>query len=286
MTPYRTLISAQDLIALRAGGAPLVLLDSRFDLGDTASGERAYAAGHIPGAHYVHLDRNLSADKVDAQGRFRGRHPMPTRERFAALAGSLGITPDTQVVVYDAQGAMFAARPWWMLRWIGHQAVAVLDGGLQAWQAAGGPLDTAVPARVDGPPYPLGERTMPTIEADELLARLDRVTVVDARAPERYRGDVEPLDKAAGHIPGALNRFFQHNLGPDGRFKSPEALRAEFSAVLEGRDLSSVVQQCGSGATACHNLLAMEHAGLGTTRLYPGSWSEWSADPSRPVAKG
>jgi thiosulfate/3-mercaptopyruvate sulfurtransferase len=181
---------------------------------------------------------------------------------------------------------MFAARAWWMLRWIGHDAAAVLDGGLQAWQAAGGPVDTAVPARIEAPAYPLGECTMPTIEAEALLRELDAVTVIDARAPERYRGEVEPLDKAAGHIPGALNRFFQHNLGPDGRFKSPEALRAEFGSVLGGRELSTVVQQCGSGATACHNILAMEHAGLGTTRLYPGSWSEWCADPSRPVAKG
>jgi len=286
MTLYRTLISADQLLALRAGDTPLVLIDSRFDLADTAAGERAYMAGHIPRAHYLHLDRDLSAEKTDAQGRFRGRHPMPTRERFAALVGSLGVTPRTQVVVYDAQGGMFAARPWWMLRWLGHDAVAVLDGGLQAWQAAGGAIETAAPARAEGPAYPLGDRTMPTIEADALLRQLDAVTVLDARAPERYRGEVEPLDKAAGHIPGALNRFFQHNLGPDGRFKSPEALRAEFGAVLGGRDLSTVVQQCGSGATACHNILAMEHAGLGTTRLYPGSWSEWCADPSRPVAKG
>ncbi len=286
MSLYRTLISAQDLLALRAGDADLVLLDCRFDLANASAGEAAYAAGHIPGAHYLHLDRDLSSDKIDAQGRFRGRHPLPTRERFATLVGALGITPRTQVVVYDAQGGMFAARPWWMLRWLGHDAVAVLDGGLQAWQAAGGTLDTAVPARSDAPAYPLGDRTMPTIEADALLQKLDAVTVVDARAPERYRGEVEPLDKAAGHIPGARNRFFQHNLGSDGRFKSPETLHAEFSAVLEGRNLSTVIQQCGSGATACHNILAMEHAGLGTTRLYPGSWSEWCADPSRPVAKG
>ncbi len=284
-TTYRTLVSADALKQLAAAGAPLVLLDCRFDLGDTAAGERSYAQGHLPGALYLHLDRDLSSDKVDAEGRFRGRHPLPTRERFAALAGELDIAPGVQVVAYDAQGGMYAARAWWMLRWIGHDAVAVLDGGLAAWQAAGGTLDTAVPSRqAAAPSYPLGAPAMPTLQADALQQRLGTVTVVDARAPERYRGEVEPLDKVAGHIPGALNRFFQHNLQPDGRFRPAGELRAAFEALIpQGMP---VVHQCGSGVTACHNLLAMEHAGLAGSTLYPGSWSEWCSDPARPVEKG
>ncbi|MED5618694.1 sulfurtransferase [Ideonella sp. BN130291] len=284
---HRTLISAPDLLTLVQQRAPLVLLDCRFDLADPSAGERAYAAGHLPGAHYLHLDRDLADAKVDAQGRFRGRHPLPPPQRFAALAGALGITPATQVVVYDAQGGMFAARAWWMLRWIGHRAVAVLDGGLPAWQAAGGPMDQAVPARVEAAaPYPASTDAMPTLDADALQQRLGAVTLIDARAPERYRGEAEPLDKQAGHIPGALNRFFQLNLQPDGRFKQPGQLRAEFVPLLGTTPPAEVVHQCGSGATACHNILAMEHAGLAGSRLYPGSWSEWSADPARPVARG
>jgi thiosulfate/3-mercaptopyruvate sulfurtransferase len=240
----------------------------------------------LPGAHYLHLARDLAGPPTDAQGRFRGRHPLPLRERFAALAGALGITPQAQVVAYDTHGGVFAARAWWMLRWLGHQAVAVLDGGLWAWTAAAGSLGVRVPVRSNKSPYPLGECSMPTIEADALLQRLQHVKVVDARPPERYRGEVEPLDKAAGHVPGAVNRFFQRNLQADGRFKSAEQLRTEWSDLLAGHAAGLVVQQCGSGAAACHNILAMEHAGFGSSLLYPGSWSEWAADPSRPIEKG
>jgi thiosulfate/3-mercaptopyruvate sulfurtransferase len=283
---HRTLISAPDLLALVQRGAAPVLLDCRFDLTDPAAGERAYAAGHLAGAHYLHLDRDLSDAKHDAQGRFRGRHPLPPRERFAALAGALRIAPATQVVVYDAHGGMFAARAWWMLRWIGHRAVALLDGGLPAWVAAGGPLELPAPSRAHGAAaYPLGD-TMPTLEADALQQRLGAVTLIDARAPERYRGEVEPLDTQAGHIPGALNRFFQLNLQADGRFKAADQLRAEFAPLIGNTAPAEVVHQCGSGATACHNILAMEHAGLAGSQLYPGSWSEWSSDPARPVARG
>jgi thiosulfate/3-mercaptopyruvate sulfurtransferase len=287
MSSFQTLISAADLKSLIESSRAPVVLDVRFDLANPAAGEQAYAQGHLPGAHYLHLDRDLASEKQSPDGRFRGRHPLPTRERFAALAGSLGITPETQVVVYDAQGGLYAGRAWWMLRWIGHRAVAVLDGGLQAWAQSGGQVDTAVPQRnPSAAPYPIGAQTMPTVDADTLLLSLPQHTVVDARAPERYRGEVEPMDRVAGHIPGALNRFLQWNLQPDGRFKSADALREEFQALLAGRDPSQVVHQCGSGVSACANLLAMEHAGLHGSALYPGSWSEWSSDPARPVARG
>jgi thiosulfate/3-mercaptopyruvate sulfurtransferase len=282
----RTLIDATALLELQRGGACVVLLDCRFDLFDPAAGERAYAEGHLPGAHYVHLDRDLSGPKHDADGRFRGRHPLPAPEAWAATVGQLGIAPGAAVVAYDAQGGPYAARAWWMLRWLGHDAVAVLDGGLGAWTAAGGPLSRDVPPRADAAPYPAGPASMPVIDADALAARLGRVCIVDARAGERFRGEVEPLDAAAGHIPGALNRFFQANLRADGRFKDAATLRAELQPLVAGHAADAVVQQCGSGVTACHNLLALEHAGLGTSVLYPGSWSEWSCDAARPVAVG
>ncbi|HJV63350.1 MAG TPA: sulfurtransferase [Albitalea sp.] len=279
---YTTLVTAAQVRELIAAGAPCVLLDAGFDLADTSAGERSYREGHLPGARYAHLDRDLSGAK---NGR-NGRHPLPAREDFAATVGAWGITPGTQVIVYDRQQAMFAARPWWMLRWLGHAAVAVLDGGAAAWQGAGGALEIAVPPASPGGRYPASAPLVPSIDADQLAARLGRVRLVDARAPERYRGEVEPLDAQAGHIPGALNRFFKDNLAGDGRFKPAAQLRAEFAPLLAGQPAEQVVHQCGSGATACHNVLAMEVAGLGTSVLYPGSWSEWSADPSRPVARG
>jgi thiosulfate/3-mercaptopyruvate sulfurtransferase len=279
---FTTLISAEQLRrALRAENPPVVL-DTSFDLTDTDAGERAWREGHVPDSHYLHLDRDLSGTKT---GR-NGRHPLPAREDFAITVGALGITPDTQVVVLDRQQGAMAARAWWMLGWLGHSAVAVLDGGWQAWISASGEVDrrrTTVPG---GPAYPLGEPLRATIDAAPLAAALDRLCLLDARAPERYRGEVEPLDAQAGHIPGALNRFFKDNLQPDGRFKTPAQLRAEFEPLVAGRRAEDVVHQCGSGVTACHNLLAMEAAGLGRAVLYPGSWSEWSADPSRPVARG
>lgn len=281
------LVSVEPLQQALVEQRPVVLLDCRFDLADTAAGEKAYAAGHLPGAQYLHLDRDLSGDKHDAQGRFRGRHPLPEAVRFTALMRSLGVAPGTPVVAYDAQGGMYAARAWWLLRWIGHHDVAVLDGGLAAWTAAGGALETAAPTREAAAVAKAGAAVphMPTIDADALLRQLGRVKLIDARGAERYRGEVEPLDAAAGHIPGALNRFFQRNLQPDGRFKPAPELRAEFDRLLAGTAAAEVVHQCGSGVTACHNLLAMEVAGLPGSRLYPGSWSEWSSDPARPVAR-
>lgn len=284
--PLRTLIDANALLALQRGGSRLVLLDCRFDLFDPSAGERAYAQGHLPGAHYLHLERDLSGPKHDAAGRFRGRHPLPERAAWAATVGRLGIAPGVPVVAYDAQGGPYAARAWWLLRWLGHDAVAVLDGGVAAWIDAGGTLSADVPPRRDAAPYPQRPVAMPVIDADALAARLGGVCIVDARAGERFRGEVEPLDAAAGHIPGARNRFFQLNLRADGRFKDAAALRAEWQPLVAGHGADAVVQQCGSGVTACHNLLALEHAGLGTSVLYPGSWSEWSSDPARPIAVG
>ncbi|MCW7539143.1 sulfurtransferase [Aquabacterium sp. A7-Y] len=283
-----TLIDAERLRDLLAGPTAPLLLDVSFDLADPAAGEAAYRAAHLPGALYAHLERELSAPKAGPGEPSRGRHPLPSREAFAATAGRWGLTPGRQVVVYDRQGGMFSVRAWWMLKWLGHEEVAVLDGGLAAWQAAGGELSTDVPAAQDRPPYPLGAPLVSSVTADQLQARLGEPTLAlfDARAPERYRGDVEPLDPVAGHIPGAVNRFFKDNLGPDGRFKPATQLRADFEALLGGRDAAQTVHQCGSGVTACHNLLAMEVAGLGRATLYPGSWSEWCADPARPVARG
>jgi thiosulfate/3-mercaptopyruvate sulfurtransferase len=278
--PYTTLVSAAELLALQGAGGPLVLLDCSFDLTDPAAGERAWAAAHLPGAQYAHLDRDLAGART---GR-NGRHPLPERDALAAQAGRWGVAPGVQVVVYDAQGGPYAARAWWLLRWLGHADVAVLDGGVAAWQAAGGTLTAEPPSVPAQAPYPAPPPAMPTVDADALLARLGRVHLLDARAAERFRGDVEPLDPVAGHIPGATNRFFKDNLQPDGRFKPAAALRAEFEAL--GAASGEVVQQCGSGVTACHNLLAMAHAGLGDSALYPGSWSEWCSDPARPVARG
>jgi thiosulfate/3-mercaptopyruvate sulfurtransferase len=280
-TSYTTLISATQLRALLDAGEAPILIDTRFDLADTAAGERAWSEGHLPGASYLHLDRDLSGPKT---GR-NGRHPLPERSTFAQTLGRIGITPERQVVVLDAQGGMYAARAWWMLLWMGHAPVAVLDGGLAAWAEAGGRLTTEAPAASSAPPYPTRPALVATLDADTLQAQLGRVHLIDARAGERFRGEVEPLDAQAGHIPGAHNRFFKDNLGADGRFKPAAQLRAEFDALL-GTQSGDTVHQCGSGVTACHNLLAMAHAGRPGSLLYAGSWSEWSADPARPVAKG
>ena len=282
----KTLITATELIEKLRSAAPPLLLDCGFDLADTAAGERAWREGHLPGAHYVHLERDLSGDKHDAAGHFRGRHPLPDRGAFAQTMAALGVTPRSAVVCYDAQGGPYAARTWWLLRWIGHTDVAVLDGGVAAWRHAGGTLTREAAAVQAAPPYPVAAPALMTIDATILMAGLGRLRLIDARAGERFRGEVEPLDKAAGHIPGARNRPFKDNLTADGCFKSAAALRAEWLPLLAGADAAQVVHQCGSGVTACHNLLAQAHAGLGDSVLYPGSWSEWSADPSRPQAQG
>jgi thiosulfate/3-mercaptopyruvate sulfurtransferase len=279
---HTTLITPAELSARSAAGAATVVIDVGFDLADTGAGERRYREAHIPGSYYLHLDRDLSAAKT---GR-NGRHPLPARADFARTIGALGVTPETQVVAVDAHGGVYAARLWWLVRWLGHAAVAVLDGGVPAWQAAGGTLTSASTPVPGGPPYPERPALASTVDAAAVARRSARQALLDARSGERFRGEVEPIDAVAGHIPGALNRFHKANLDPAGAFKSPAELRAEFAAALGDRAPGEVIHSCGSGVTACHNLLAMEHAGLHGSLLYPGSWSEWSADPDRPIARG
>jgi thiosulfate/3-mercaptopyruvate sulfurtransferase len=277
------LISAVELAARLAGD--LVVIDASFDLAQPAAGRAAFAASHVPGAVYAHLDEDLSSART---GR-NGRHPLPDRALLAHKLGAWGLVPGRAAVVYDRNGGMYAARAWWLLRWLGHAAVTVLDGGLAAWQAAGGAVvagEAVAPALAGAAPYPAGTSLVATVDADTLMRALGQVCLIDARAAERYRGEVEPLDPVAGHIPGALNRLFKDNLGADGCFLPPEQLRAAWAPLLGTTPVAEVVHQCGSGVTACHNLLALEVAGLGTSLLYPGSWSEWCADPARPIARG
>jgi thiosulfate/3-mercaptopyruvate sulfurtransferase len=279
---YTTLISTAQLAAV-LDDPGFVIVDVRHDLAQPDTwGETQYRSGHIPAARFAHLDRDLSAPKTGANG----RHPLPSPEAAATTYGRLGIGPDTQVVAYDQQQGMYAARLWWMLRRLGHDAVAVLDGGFDKWRREGRPVTTDVP-RVAPTAFSI-RRVAPTIDAAALLASLPKrsLVVVDARSPERYRGDAEPLDPVAGRIPGSINRPASQNLTPEFTFKPAAALRADFERLLGGASADRVVHSCGSGVTACHNLLAMEIAGFGETKLYPGSWSEWCADPSRPVARG
>jgi len=297
--PYTTLISATQLQALLASTQPCTVFDCSFDLTQPQAGEAQYTEAHIPGAVYAHLDRHLSAAKDPATGRAApaacasgGRHPLPTREAFAAWLGSVGFDNTQQAVVYDRQGANYCGRLWWMLKWAGHENVAVLDGGLQAWQAAGGAVASGPQAAVCASSFTLApERT--ALAAIETVANgvgkssePGGQTLIDARGAPRFRGEVEPLDPVAGHIPGALNRPFGLNIGADGRFKPAAELRAEFEALLGGRDPSTVVHHCGSGVSAVPNIIAMEVAGLGRTALFAGSWSEWCSNPDRPVAQG
>lgn len=293
---YTTLITAEQLMALQAAKARLMVFDCSFDLMNAASGEKQYLDAHIPGAVYAHLDTALS-DKgpPDASGRMQphsdaasgGRHPLPNREKFAMWLSSVGFANDMQAVVYDRNGANYCGRLWWMLKWAGHEAVAILDGGLQAWQAAGGEVRGGTEPSHFQTNFELGaplRRLATTADVERGLA--GGQTLVDARAAPRFRGEVEPLDPVAGHIPGALNRPFGQNIAADGRFKPAEQLRAEFDQLLAGRDPATVVHHCGSGVSAIPNLVAMELAGYAPTQLYAGSWSEWCRDPKRPVEKG
>ena len=284
---YTTLISAEQLQTLIRTGRPLRVFDASFELMNPAAGEQQYREAHIPGAVYAHLDTALSA-KGDAAAASGGRHPLPAREKFAEWLSSVGFSNHMQAVVYDRQGANYCGRLWWMLKWAGHDAVAVLDGGLQAWQAAGGAVASGVePA--SAPSHFSLKPELRTLASTAVVAQqLGRPTqtLIDARGAPRFRGEVEPLDPVAGHIPGALNRPFGLNIGADGKFKPAAALRAEFEQLLAGRDPATVVHHCGSGVSAIPNLIAMEVAGLGATALYAGSWSEWCSDAARPMAQG
>jgi thiosulfate/3-mercaptopyruvate sulfurtransferase len=280
--PFTTLISVPEL-ARHLNDPGWIICDCRHDLADTAAGRRAYGVSHVPGARFVHLDADLSAPMT---GR-NGRHPLPDPERFARRAGELGISNSSQVVAYDASGGYYGARMWWMLRWLGHDAVAVLDGGWGGWTKAGLPATEAVP-NVKPARFMRGASLVLAVTAGEIAHDFGtrQRRLLDARAPDRFRGENETLDPVAGHIPGAVNRYFKLNLDAAGGFKPPAALRQDFEAILGAVPPSEVVHYCGSGVTACHNLLAMEIAGLAGSRLYPGSWSEWCSDPSRTVATG
>lgn len=283
--PYRTLIDAAALAqCLRQPGVRL--FDCRHDLSSPDFGPKAYADGHLPGALHLHLDHDLSG----AQTGRNGRHPLPQREALIARLSALGVTADTQIIAYDDAFGMFAARLWWLMRWLGHDNVAVLDGGLQGWCEAGQPLTQAVPAFTPAEYRPASMPVSSDLMVDarfveDHLGHADFL-LIDARSPDRFRGENETLDPVGGHIPGATNHFFRDNIDDRGHFKPVPSLRQSFQRVLKGRPAAQVVHQCGSGVTACHNLLAMEHAGLTGARLYPGSWSEWCALPARPVATG
>jgi thiosulfate/3-mercaptopyruvate sulfurtransferase len=278
---YTTLITADQLEA-HLGDAQWVVLDCRHDLADYDRGRRAYRESHIPGAFFLHLDEDLSGTKTG----LNGRHPLPDPRTFALRMGAIGIGNATQVVAYDASGGPYGARLWWMLRWIGHTRVAVLDGGWPAWVARRSAVSAEIPLPQPTTYTPTLKRDV-AVDARFLASNIGdaKSLVLDARSPDRFRGENETLDPVAGHIPGAANRFFRQNLEADGSFKSADQLRGELSALIEGRQPAAIVHQCGSGVTACHNLLAMEHAGLTGSRLYPGSWSDWVSDRSRPVVR-
>ena len=258
-----------------------VVFDTRHDLGDVEKGRRAYAAGHVPGAYFMHLDEDLSSPKTGKNG----RHPLPGLAEFAERMNASGVAPRTQVVIYDDAGGSLAARLWWLLRWLGKDSVALLDGGFAAWQQEGRPVSQEVPAPRKGNFVPKPHLGW-TVDAPFLERFHDdaAVRLLDARAAERFAGTQEPIDPVAGHVPGAINRFWKDNLASDGRFKPAATLRGEFETLLAGAAPSQSVNMCGSGVTACHNIFAMELAGLPGARLYPGSWSEWCADSTRPVA--
>ena len=279
---FNTLVSTAELAAnLGAHLGAWRVFDCRHDLAKPELGERQYREAHIPGALFASLDRDLAAPKTGSNG----RHPLPDAKTFGEWLGRQGLRPSDQVVCYDAANGAMAARLWWMLRWVGHDAVAVLDGGLAKWSAEGRALNADVP-QFPATEFPIHMRAELSVGVEAIAKTLRSRVLLDARAPARYRGEQEPIDPVAGRIPGALNRFNMDNVRADGRFKSAEELKRDFAQVLAGRAPSAVVHYCGSGVAACHNLLAMELAGLGGGKLYAGSWSEWLADPARPREKG
>lgn len=276
------MLMTTEQLAEHLGDPNWVIVDTRSDLVDPEHGAMVYAQGHIPGAYYLSTDDDLSGPKTGKNG----RHPLPDLAAFAEKINRLGIGPDTHVVAYDDIAGGFAVRLWWMLRWLGHDKAHLLDGGLPLWVKEGRPVTREVP-----PPRPGSFVPRPLLGGTVDVHYVDRhredpqVKLIDARSAERFKGIKEPIDPVAGHVPGAVNRFWKDNVIADGRFKTPSQLRAEFKELLEGRDPQQVVHMCGSGVTACHNLFAMELAGLPGGRIYAGSWSEWCADPARAVAK-
>jgi thiosulfate/3-mercaptopyruvate sulfurtransferase len=281
---YTTLISTDDL-ATHLADPTWAIVDCRFKLDDKAAGRQGYLAGHIPGAVYAHLDEDLSGPIIPGQ---TGRHPLPAIERFAATLSRWGIDGQTQVVAYDDSSGVFAGRLWWMLRWLGHDAVAVLDGDFRTWQREGRPVAAGEEQRSPRTfePHPRPEMQ---VSVDEVLANLEsgRYKLFDVRDEARYRGEVAGLDPVAGHIPGAQSAFYGHNLGPDGKFLPPEQLRQRYAALLGDAQPEEAIFYCGSGVSLHHDLLALAHAGLGSgARVYIGSWSDWITDPNRPIATG
>ncbi|UXI67197.1 sulfurtransferase [Tahibacter amnicola] len=279
---YQTLISARELAAL-LDDPELLLVDCRFELSDTTKGERAWRESHLPGAYYAHLDRDLS----DLSQRHLGRHPLPSPAQFAACLSRWGWSQGRQVVVYDDANGSVAARLWWMFRLIGHKDVAVLDGGYAGWVAGDLPLSTEPPLE-SACPVDLAFDMTQVVYFEELSAGLAErnLLLIDVRGAPRFRGEVEPIDPVAGHIPGAVNRPFVENVDAEGRFRHADELREDFERLTKGFTPDQVVHSCGSGVTACHNVLAMEHAGLAGSRVFAPSWSGWIADRSRPVATG
>ena len=288
---YTTLITADQLLQLERANTPRLVFDCSFDLTRSEAGSEMFAHSHIAGAVFADLDNTLSAkgDRESTGAQSGGRHPLPPRARVSQWLRDVGFRQGMQAVVYDRQGSSFCGRLWWMLKWLGHDAVAVLDGGLTAWTDAGGGIESGtVQYGGTAGDFALSESLVTLMQAEHVLQNLGRATqtIVDARATPRFKGEVEPLDPVAGHIPGALNRPFNLNLDAEGKFKPAAQLRAEFEALLGARGTETVVHHCGSGVTAIPNILAMHIAGLGNTALFAGSWSEWCSDPARPVAKG
>ena len=281
MTDYHTLVQVET-VAEHLGDRSWVVIDCGFDLADPDAGELAYRKAHVPGAHYAHLDRDLAGPVTPTSG----RHPLPNPGAVAARLTAWGADEHSQLIAYDASGGAFAARAWWLSRWLGHDRVAVMDGGRQAWVSAGLPLDAEQPQpdRGDFKARVCPDRAISTSDLSAAMA--SDQTLIDARAGERFRGEVEPLDAKAGHVPGAINHPFQENLDANGRFLPADVLLERYERTLDGRESDPVICMCGSGVTACHTLLALEIAGVEGGRLYTGSWSEWIRDPRREIATG
>jgi len=284
---FNMLISVQELQALQASHQPLMIFDCSFDLAKPEAGYAQYMESHVAGAIYANLDTDLSA-KGDANAASGGRHPLPSREKFAAWLSTVGFTNDMQAVVYDRNNTMVAGRLWWMLQWVGHERAAVLDGGFPTCVASQATLNKGLEAYRPARQFQLDLPRVALVDAAFISPLMGSVhtAIVDARATPRFKGEIEPLDPVAGHIPSALNRPFTQNFDANGRFKSPEQLRAEFESLLAGRNPAQTIHHCGSGVSALPNVLAMAVAGFGLTTLYAGSWSDWCSDTSRPVAQG